>query len=91
MLGSEGFYMNTHPGFALAMMQIPYVTRPQRDGIMAFAAACTEYAEDRRDLPEVGDFLPDCPKLIERECSTLQADAIMTRMEAQSAGSVGSL
>jgi hypothetical protein len=86
MLASEGFLMNTHPGFGLVMMTIPYVTRDHIAGIAAFETACQEYGKGERESPEIGDFIPDCPKPIERELNLLRIHAHMNRLVLDGSG-----
>jgi hypothetical protein len=81
---SKGFLTNTHPGFPLAMLSNPYVTREQVTHLGAFEAACVEYGKGLRDEPQIEDFLPDCPKAIERECNLLRIEASMNRLAGAS-------
>jgi len=80
VLASEGFLMNTHPGFGLSLMNTPYVGHQHLDGLLAFEAACVEYGKGERDEPKVSDFLPDCPTAVKQECKRLLNLAAINRL-----------
>ncbi len=81
MLGSEGFSMNTHPGFPLVMMNAPSVTCAQDLQIDAFEAACVAYAAGKETgAPQVADFIEECPAGIKKECDLLLIQATITRL-----------
>ena len=79
---SEGFTMNSHPGFGLSMMKAPRLPHAQFEALDAFEAACQALAAGEADPPRIEDYLPDCHPETARECRLLRAIAVCENLSA---------